>query len=264
MNLPITTVSMVKVGIIGGTGLDDPKLLKNAKEVRVKTEFGSLASAVTIGEFKGVDVAILARHGKSHSVYPTCVNYRANIRALQKLGCTHILATTAVGSLRAEIKPGDIVFPNQFIDFTKLRNLTYIEDKVVHTSLADPFCGQLINLLYKNSKDLRLPCHKDITVITIEGPRFSTRAESHMFRMLGADIINMTTLPEVIFAREAKMCYSLIGMNTDYDCWKDDEEPVTWEMIVTRMQQNVSNVKKLLLKVIPQVKKLDSVCKCRS
>jgi len=251
----------IKIGIIGGSGLDDPQLLKNKKEKKVKTPYGSPSSALTFGKIDGTDVVILARHGKKHSIYPTGVNFRANISALKKEGCTHILATTAVGSLREKIKPGDLVFVDQFIDFTKHRNLTFHDKKVVHTPMAEPFCADLRKLLVSSAKELKLRHHNAGTVITIEGPRFSTKAESHMFRMFGADVINMSTVPEVILAREAGICYQSIAMSTDYDCWKEGEEPVTWEMILKIMHQNSENVKKLLVRTISKIKSTDCDCK---
>ncbi len=250
----------MKVGIIGGSGMDDPALLKNKKEKTVKTPYGAPSSELTVGRIEGIDVVILARHGKKHSVYPTGVNFRANIHALKKEGCTHILATTAVGSLREKIRPGDLVFADQFIDFTKHRNLTFHDKKVVHTPMAEPFCPDLRGLLVKSAKELRLRHHDGGTVVTIEGPRFSTKAESHMFRMLGADVINMSTVPEVILAREAGICYQTIAMSTDYDCWKEGEEPVTWEMILGIMNKNADNVKKLLLKAIPKISGCSGCC----
>jgi len=250
----------VKVGIIGGSGLDDPKIIKGAKEKNVKTPYGKPSSPLTIGKIDGVDVVILARHGKKHSIYPTAVNYRANLSALKKEGCTHILATTAVGSLRARIKPADFVFIDQFIDFTKHRTLTFHEKKVVHTPMAEPFCGELRSLLIKTAKELKLRHHKKGTVITIEGPRFSTKAESHMFRGFGADVINMSTVPEVILARELGICYQSIAMSTDYDCWKEGEEPVTWDMIVSIMHRNAENVKKLILNTIPRIESSEHKC----
>src|SRR5512134_259160 len=184
-------MATIRVGIVGGSGLDDPRLMKNAKEKKVRTPYGGPSSPLTIGKIDGVDVVILARHGRDHSIYPTGVNYRANIYALRKEGCTHILATTAVGSLREEMKPGDLVFVDQFIDHTKHRPLTFHDEKVIHTPMAEPFCGELRTLLIESAKRLNLRHHTKGTVITIEGPRFSTRAESHMFRGFGADVINM-------------------------------------------------------------------------
>jgi len=247
-------MNKIKIGIIGGSGMDDPRLMKNKKDKKVKTPYGSPSSSLAIGKIGGVDTVILARHGKGHSIYPTGVNFRANIYALKKEGCTHILATTAVGSLRADIKPGDLVFVDQFIDHTKHRTLTFHDEKVIHTPMAEPFCKELRALLVKSAKELKLRHHSKGTVITIEGPRFSTKAESHMFRSWGADVINMSTVPEVILARELGICYQSIAMSTDYDCWKEGEEPVTWEMIVAIMNKNSENVKKLLVKTIGKIK----------
>lgn len=251
----------VKVGIIGGSGMDDPRIIKDSKEKKISTPYGSPSSHLTVGTINGVKVVVLARHGKDHSIYPTGVNYRANISALKKEGCTHILATTAVGSLRERIKPGDFVFIDQFIDFTKHRPLTFHEEKVIHTPMSEPFCDNLRSLLASSAKELKLKYHRKGTVITIEGPRFSTKAESYMFRKFGADIINMSTVPEVILAREAGICYQSIAMSTDYDCWKEGEEPVTWEMIKTIMTRNAENVKKLLIKTIGKIKTTRCSCK---
>lgn len=257
-------MAKIKVGIIGGSGMDDPRLMTNIKERKVKTPYGNPSSPLTIGKINGVDVSILARHGKGHSIYPTGVNFRANVYALKKEGCTHILATTAVGSLRERIKPGDLVFVDQFIDHTKHRALTFHDEKVIHTPMAEPFCKNLRSLLSKSAKELKLRHHAKGTVITIEGPRFSTKAESHMFRSFGADVINMSTVPEVILARELGICYQSIAMSTDYDCWKEGEEPVTWEMILNIMKKNADNVKKLLLKAITKIKYLEcEYCKPR-
>lgn len=251
----------IKIGIIGGSGMDDPKLMQNKKEKKVKTPYGSPSSLLTSGKINGIDVTILARHGKDHSIYPTGVNFRANVHSLKQEGCTHILATTAVGSLRKKIRPGDLVFVDQFIDFTRHRNLTFhTKKKVVHTPMAEPFCSDLRSLLVTSAKELKLRHHAKGTVVVIEGPRFSTRAESHMFRMLGADVINMSTVPEVILARELGICYQAIAMSTDYDCWKEDEEPVTWEMIMATMHKNAENVKQLLLKTISKITAAHSRC----
>lgn len=254
-------MAKVKIGIIGGSGLDDPRLMKDMKEKKAKTPYGNPSSALTIGKIDGVDAVILARHGKDHSIYPTGVNYRANIHALKREGCTHILATTAVGSLRERIRPGDLVFVDQFIDFTKHRPLTFHEKKVIHTPMAEPFCGYLRPLLIDSARELGLRHHKKGTVVTIEGPRFSTKAESFMFRKLGADVINMSTVPEVMLAREAGICYQTIAMSTDYDCWKEGEEPVTWEIILSIMKKNAENVKELIVKTIPKINNTE--CPCR-
>ncbi len=245
---------MAKIGIIGGSGLDDPQILKDATEKSVDTPYGKPSSPLTMGKISGMEVVILARHGKNHSIPPNKVNFRANIHALRGEGCTHIIATTAVGSLRAEIKPGNLVFPNQFIDFTKQRQGTFFNDTVVHTPMAEPFDKKLRDALCHACKELGFTYNANVTIITIEGPRFSTKAESHMFRAWGADIINMSTCPEVMLANEAKIPYQSIAMSTDYDCWKDGEEPVTWEMILERMHQNADKVRQLLIKTISTIR----------
>ncbi|MBL7031923.1 MAG: S-methyl-5'-thioadenosine phosphorylase [Nitrospira sp.] len=252
---------MVKVGIIGGSGLDDPDILKDAKELTVDTPYGTPTSVLTCGSIEGVDVVIIARHGKDHSIFPSAVNFRANIQALKDQGCTHILAATAVGSLRQEIAPGHLVFPGQFIDHTRKREVTFFDKgEVVHTSMAEPFCPNLIELLSSSAEEAGVPFHKNKTVVTIEGPRFSTKAESHMFRSWNADIINMSTVPEVCLARERKIHYAAVAMSTDYDCWHEEEEPVTWEMIVKTMKENSGNVIKLFLDVIPKIREYEDIC----
>jgi 5'-methylthioadenosine phosphorylase len=252
---------MIKVGIIGGSGLDDPKILKKANEITVATPYGPPTSVLTCGVIEGVEAAMIARHGKDHSISPGKVNFRANIWALKEQGCTHILASTAVGSLREEIAPGHLVFPDQFIDHTRRRETTFFdEDVVVHTPFSEPFCPHLADLLASSSQQMGVPYHKNKTVITIEGPRFSTKAESHMFRSWNADVINMSTVPEVTLAREKKMHYAVIAMSTDYDCWHEEEEPVTWEMILSTMKKNAEHVINLFLDVIPKIKEFDDIC----
>ena len=247
---------MIKIGIIGGSGLDDPQLLKNAKEVQVTTPFGEPTSPLTVGSIEGIEVVILARHGRKHTIPPTQVNYRANIQALKDQSCTHILATTACGSLREEIGRGDLVFLNQFIDFTRFRAITFFEEfppgaeNAKHTPMADPFSEPLRQKFIATAKQLELNFHEKGTVITIEGPRFSTRAESHMFRLWGADVINMSLAPEVILANEAGIPYAAVAISTDYDCWKTDEEPVEWSEVLRIFEMNVENVKTLLVETI--------------
>lgn len=252
---------MIKIGIIGGSGLDDPDILQDSCEKNLDTPYGKPSSALNCGKIEGVDVAILARHGKDHSIYPSSVNYRANIWALKEHGCTHILAATAVGSLRQEIEPGHLVFPGQFIDHTRKRETTFFDkDVVVHTPMAEPFCPNLRDLLAKSAIELDINHHKDKTIVTIEGPRFSTKAESHMFRSWNCDVINMSTVPEVNLAREQKIHYATTAMSTDYDCWHEEEEPVTWEMILETMKNNSDKVIRLFIDVIPKIKKYADVC----
>lgn len=252
---------LVKIGMIGGSGLDDPDILKEVEEVAVETPYGNPSSVLTCGVIDGVEVVLLARHGRDHTIHPGAVNYRANIYALKEQGCTHILAATAVGSLRQEIKPGHLVFPDQFIDFTRKREVTFFDNgQVVHTPMAEPFCPNLRALLAATAGELGLSFHQHKTVVTIEGPRFSTRAESHMFRSWNADVINMSTVPEVNLAREQKIHYASVAMSTDYDCWHEEEAPVTWEMIVATMRENAHNVIKLFSKAIPKIAAYKDVC----
>ena len=251
---------MVKIGIIGGSGLDDPQLLQNYEEREIETKYGKPSSKIVCGKIKGIDVCILARHGKNHNIPPSQVNYRANIAALKILGCTHILATSAVGSLKEKIKPGDLVFPNQFIDETKQRKNTFYDEigEVKHTEMAEPFSNELRRILIEIAEELGFEKHDWATIVVIEGPRFSTRSESFMFRNF-ADIIGMTTAPECILAKEAGIPYQTIAMVTDYDCWKKDEEPVTFDIILKRMEENAYKVKQLLLEAIPRIAKQDEI-----
>ena len=217
---------------------------------------------MTTGKINDVGVVIVSRHGKKHSINPTNVNYRANIMALKDIGCTHIIATTACGSLREYIKPGHLVFCDQFIDRTTKRHSTfYDEDKVCHIPMAEPFCSKLRKILSETASEMKLEHHKKGTVITIEGPRFSTKAESHLFRQWKADVINMSTVPEVVLAREAGICYAIVAMSTDYDCLMEDKKPVTIDEVLRVMKENAENVKKLLLKAIPKISYVDCRCK---
>jgi len=249
---------MVKIGIIGGSGLDNPDILKNAKDVEVKTLHGKPSSHLKVGKIGKVDVVLLARHGREHTIPPTHVNNRANIHALKQAGCTHILATTACGSLREEIGRGDLVILDQFIDFTRHRHISFYEKfephKPVHTTMAEPFNENLRKLLIESCKELKLKYHPKGTLVTIEGARFSTKAESKMFRIWGADVINMSIAPECALANELGIPYATIAMSTDYDCWKIDEKPVTWEEILKVFGENVTKVMKLLTTTIPKIK----------
>jgi len=248
---------MVKIGIIGGSGLDDPTILHDGRDRDVTTPYGKPSSPLKVGTIKGIPVVLIARHGREHTIPPTFVNNRANIQALQQEGCTHILATTACGSLREVIKRGDLVILDQFIDFTRLRKLsfhdTFEPHHAVHTGMAEPFHKDLRQELIRSCQDLGLSHHQKGTVITIEGPRFSTKAESKMFRSWGADVINMSIAPECILANEAGIPYAAIAMSTDYDCWKEDEDAVSWEEILKTFQQNVSKVISLLTTTIPRL-----------
>ena len=253
---------MPKIGIIGGSGVDDPKIMHDAKKIKVHTPYGSTSDLVVIGKVKGVDVVVIPRHGDSHRINPTNVNYRANIWAMRELGVTHIIAPTACGSLREEIKPGDLVFIDQFIDRTTKRIQTFYEGtEVCHISMAEPFCEKIRKILVGIAKEQKFSHHVKGTIVTIEGPRFSTKAESHLFRSWNCDVINMTTVPECVLAREMGICYQSIAMSTDYDCWRESEEAVSVEMILKTMKGNSEKVKKILVEVISRLKDWECDCK---
>ena len=245
------------IGIIGGSGLDNPDIFQNPRDEKVSTPFGEPSSALKRGSIGGVQVVLLARHGREHTIPPTQVNYRANIRALKDAGCTHIVSTTAVGSLREEIGRGDLVIIDQFIDFTKQRKMTFHEafepHNPVHASMADPYDSRLRQILVDECRALGFPFHEKGTVVTIEGPRFSTRSESHMFRSWGADIINMSIATETVLANEAAIPYAAVAMSTDYDCWRTGEEAVTWEAVEKVFADNAIRVTTLLRSVIPKI-----------
>jgi len=246
--------------IIGGSGVYNSTLFKNIKTIRMTTPFGSPSAPIEIGNFLGKEVAFLARHGKKHTIPPHLVNSRANLWAIKKLGIERVIGICAVGSLRDEYKPGQILLPDQFIDFTKKREYTfYNQGKTVHVSLADPFCPYLRNLFYKEAKKLRISIHQKGTYLCIEGPRFSTRAESRMFRNF-AEIIGMTLVPEVQLARELEICYLSLAMITDYDVWQ--EKPVNTKEILETMANNLDNIKRLLEKTIPKISE-KRTCPCK-
>jgi 5'-methylthioadenosine phosphorylase len=248
----------MKIGIIGGSGLYKLEDIEEKEEVEMKSYYGEPSSKITTGNIKGVEVAVLARHGKEHTIPPSQVNYRANITALKELGCTHILATSAVGSLREDIKRGDLVILDQFLDFTKKRKNTFYEEfeanKPVHTTMAKPFSKELRLALIDTCEELGFKNHKRGTVVTIEGPRFSTIAESKMFKSFGADVINMSIATEAALANEAEIPYGAVAMSTDYDCWREDEEPASWEEILKVFEKNAEKVQELLINTIPRIR----------
>ena len=244
----------MRIGVIGGSGLDDPDIIKNLQSQNLTTDYGEVA--VKCGMLNDVDVVFVPRHGNRHQFSPTHVNYRANIRSLKDSGVSHIIATNACGSLKAEIQRGDFVIPDQFIDFTKHRINTFHDDfsqGMFHEVMADPFDQRLSDLLYTVAGELGFRVHRNKTLVTIEGPRFSTRAESRMYISWGADIINMTVATEAALAKEAGIPYAVIAMSTDYDCWKEDETMPVWQDILEIFNNNVGNVKKILLKTIHQL-----------
>ena len=251
-----------EIGIIGGTGLYDPKLLKNVEEIALDMPYGAPSDAITIGELAGRRIAFLPRHGKKHSIRPTDVNSRANISALKKLGAQWILAPSTVGSLKEEYKPGDIVFVDQFIDRTTKREQSfYSEKQVCQISVAEPMCPEMRRTLIGAAKDLDISAHSTGTYVCIEGPRFSTKAESRMYRTWGADVVGMTLVPECVLAREAELCYATMSMVTDYDVWKD--HPVCVDDIVRTMKGNIENVKRIIVETVTRLPK-ERCCDCGS
>ena len=241
---------MAKTGIIGGSGLEDPAILKDCKEIECTTRWGHPSSALLEGTINNREVILLSRHGREHTIPPTQVNNRANIQALEDQGCSSIIATTACGSLRREYWRGDIIIADQFIDFTRSRELSFYTafepGNMKHTAMADPFDNLLREKLIAAAGASGIELHKSGTIITIEGPRFSTRAESKMFRAWGADLVNMSTAPEAILANELGIAYATIAMSTDYDSWHEDEAPVSWEEVIRIFNNNVSKVLALI------------------
>lgn len=245
---------MATIGLIGGSGLEKLNIMSETREVVADTPYGAPSSSFFCGKIADNEVYILSRHNRDHSITPSNVNNRANIFALKKLGCNFIIASTACGSLKEEIRRGDIVFPDQFLDFTKRRINTFHETFepgiIGHVAMADPFSEELRRKLISGADKLKLSYHPSGTVVTIEGPRFSTRAESLMFRTLGAHIINMSVAPEASLANEAGIPYAAIALSTDYDAWKHDEEPVTWPEILKVFEENVRHVTSLLVEIL--------------
>lgn len=240
------------IGIFGGTGIYDSGLLKEAKEITVDTPYGKTSDSITIGIFNGKKIAFMPRHGKKHTIPPHMINFRANIWAFKQLGIKRIIAPSAVGSLKEELPPGTFVLPTQFLDFTKSRKGTFSEEgKVIHISVADPFCPELQSAIIRAAKTQNIPIHTDRTYVCIEGPRFSTKAESKFYKSTGADIIGMTLVPECQLAREAQMCYASICTVTDYDVWA--EKPVTAKEVIETLKKNVENTKRLLTSIPDEI-----------
>lgn len=239
-----------KTAIIGGSGLEDPKFFKKIKEVEIKTPFGKTSAPIVIADFCGERVAFLSRHGKKHQFPPHRVPEKANFWALKEIGVKSVIGLSSVGSLQSDFKPGDIVISDQFIDFTKKRDYTFYDKEACHVSLADPFCPELRDLFIGEAQKLKIPFHQKGTYWCIEGPRFSTRAESKFFKNF-ADMIGMTLCPEVTLARELEICYLNLAMVTDYDVWQ--QHPVNFEEILTTMKENQVKIKNLLIAAVPKI-----------
>ena len=242
------------IAIIGGSGLYEMEGLTDVESVDIDTPFGRLSDAITLGTLEGARVAFLPRHGQGHRFNPSHIPVQANIYALKTLGVERIISVSAVGSLKEEFEPQHLVVPNQLIDRTRNRSNTFFEnDMVVHIAFADPFCAHTNHMVVHAAQDLGVNVHPGGTMVVMEGPAFSTRAESFMYRSWGADLIGMTALPEAKLAREAEICYATMAWVTDYDCWRQGGETVTVEMIIGNLMKNVAASKDLLRNLIPRL-----------
>ncbi|MCZ8066948.1 MAG: S-methyl-5'-thioadenosine phosphorylase [Microcystis sp.] len=247
-------MTTVKIGIIGGSGLYKMDALKDVREVSLDTPFGSPSDALILGTLDGTEVAFLARHGRNHHFLPTELPFRANIHALKQLGVEYIISASAVGSLKAEVKPLDLVIPDQFIDRTKERIATFFGEGIVaHVAFGDPICPQLASILGDAVASLNLPevtLHRGGTYLCMEGPAFSTKAESNLYRSWGATVIGMTNLTEAKLAREAEIAYATLALVTDYDCWHPDHDHVTVEMVIENLHHNAINAQKVIQETV--------------
>ena len=247
-------MAQATIGIIGGSGLYQMEALKEVEEVRVDTPFGAPSDALIVGTLEGTRVAFLARHGRHHHLMPSELPFRANIHAMKQLGVEYLISASAVGSLKEEAKPLDMVVPDQFIDRTKNRVSTFFGDGIVaHITFGDPVCHQLAGVLADAVASLELPdvtLHRGGTYVCMEGPAFSTKAESHLYRSWGATIIGMTNLPEAKLAREAEIAYATLALVTDYDCWHPGHDSVTVEMVIANLQRNATNAQKVIQETV--------------
>ncbi len=242
----------VTVGVIGGSGLYDIEGLTSTRSIRVRTPFGAPSDAITVGSLEGIRVAFLSRHGRGHLLNPSGINYRANIFALKSLGVSHVISVSAVGSMKESIRPGDVVVPDQFIDLTKRRVSTFFDHGVVaHVAFGEPVCAELRQALLSAGEKVGAKMHRSGTYLCMEGPQFSTKAESRLYRQWGVDVIGMTNMPEAKLAREAELCYATLALATDYDCWHETEEAVTVEAVLATLHRNVALAKHLLRSVMP-------------
>ncbi len=246
-----------KIGIIGGSGLYKMDALKNVKEVKLDTPFGSPSDALIVGTLEDTTVAFLARHGRYHHLLPSELPFRANIHAMKQLGVEYIISASAVGSLKAEVKPLDIVIPDQFIDRTKNRIATFFGDGIVaHVAFGDPVCPKLANIVADAIESLNIPevhLHRGGTYVCMEGPAFSTKAESNLYRSWDATVIGMTNLTEAKLAREAEIAYATLALVTDYDCWHPEHDSVTVEMIIDNLRRNAINAQKAIQETVKRI-----------
>ena len=252
------------IGIIGGSGLYNIDGLTELEEISITTPFGSPSDKITIGRIGAEHVAFLPRHGKSHTINPSEVPSKANIYALKSIGVRQIISVSAVGSLDIKIKPQDMIIPNQLIDRTKGRPSTFFEKGIVaHVGMAEPFCPTLREILIESTENNGITVHKKGIYVVMEGPAFSTKAESELYRSWNASIIGMTALPEAKLAREAEICYATLACVTDYDVWHEDFENVTVEMVMQNLQSNVANSRQILALILPNLPN-QKKCKCKN
>jgi 5'-methylthioadenosine phosphorylase len=257
-------VKKAEIGIIGGSGLYDFAGMKVLEEVNIDTPWGKPSDSIIVGELGGVKAAFLPRHGRGHVILPHEINFQANIAALKMIGVREIIAFSAVGSLKAEIKPLDFVLPSQIIDRTKARPSTFFGNGIAaHVPFGHPFCDRLQDIIKPAIKSRGINLHTDETLVCMEGPAFSTKAESNLYRSWGAGVINMSALPEAKLAREAEICYAMVCMSTDYDCWKEDEEHVSVEMVIANLNKNAQNAKDLIKALITKLGG-ERKCSCSS
>ncbi|MGH7256615.1 MAG: S-methyl-5'-thioadenosine phosphorylase [Nitrospirales bacterium] len=240
------------IGIIGGSGLYEMEGMERVRTVTLSTPFGRPSDVVVLGEINGIRVAFLSRHGRGHRIAPSEINYRANVYALKSLGVGRILSVSAVGSMKETLRPGEIVLADQFVDLTKRRVSTFFEQGVVaHVAFSAPVCGSLADALWRATQQAGATVHRGGTYLCIEGPQFSSRGESLLYRQWGVDVIGMTNMPEAKLAREAEVCYATMALVTDYDCWHDTEEAVTVDAILDTLRKNVELAKRVLRAVLP-------------
>jgi 5'-methylthioadenosine phosphorylase len=250
-------MAQAKIGVIGGSGLYQMEALQEVEEVKLETPFGSPSDAFIIGTLEGTRVAFLARHGRNHHLMPTELPFRANIHAMKQLGVEYIISASAVGSLKEQVKPLDMVIPDQFIDRTRSRVNTFFGNGIVaHIGFADPVCEKLGDILYDSISSLQLEevtSHRGGTYVCMEGPAFSTKAESYLYRSWGATVVGMTNLPEAKLAREAEIAYGTLALVTDYDCWHDDHDSVTVEMVIEYLKKNAVNAQKVIKEAVRRI-----------
>lgn len=251
-----------EIGIIGGSGLYSLDGLERVREVKVPTPFGQPSDALIVGEVDGIKVAFLSRHGRGHRIGPSDINYRANIYALRAVGVSRVISVSAVGSMKETLRPGEVVLPDQFLDLTRRRLSTFFDRGVVaHVAFADPVCPDLAEALWTATQGAGATVHRGGTYLCIEGPQFSSRAESLLYRRWSVDVIGMTNMPEAKLAREAELCYATMALVTDYDCWHETEAAVTVEAILDTLRKNVELAKRVLRAALPVARK-PRACAC--